>query len=157
MFFAEIAHQANAYALMVHTARLAMRPVCLLDPPGRHLYLPVTFSGCSVIDYKIVPQPVESALLMQREKGIRVAVVGCAMVDDYIFPFRGGKQRDYGAQRSGFWNDQLLSHFKLLGAAQTVGVDDRGHRHIVHLGYPPDGFSRANYMGHILAGNRGVA
>ena len=54
----EVAHQTDAYPVVIHPACVAMRSVFLPPPPVADFDFAVALSQRTVIDHKVIAQPV---------------------------------------------------------------------------------------------------
>jgi hypothetical protein len=110
--------------------------------------LTVSLSQSSIVDEKVVPDPIPKAAILVGavdEKGF--ANVGGGMMNDDIFPPRVGIEGNDVSKSLSIGNDQLLPLVDRVYRFERIGSTDRIDGNSIHLGYSPEGFQRSHLVG----------
>ena len=72
--------------------------------------------------------------------------IRCGVVNNHIFPFGIGVERNHIAKHPGVGNDQFLADLDRLSWLEAIGFEDALHGNFVHFGEAPNAFHGSHLM-----------
>jgi len=145
--FVEIPHKGHPDTLFVHASRFAMGAALLFDPSRGHLDLAVAFAQCTVVDQKMIAQPLpEAAVVMRAIDEDRFSYVGRRVVNNDVLPSVAGIERNHVPHHPGIRDDKPLTDLDRVIQLDPVCRAYAVAWNIIHSGNAPESLERPHLV-----------